>query len=76
MSPTITNIERTGFFFLTGDRKYFVSFNDYPVFKKATIEQIYNFREESKGLFHWPSLDADIKLDALKHPERFPVVFA
>jgi len=26
-------------------------------------------------VFHWPTLDADIELDALEEPERYPLVW-
>jgi len=25
--------------------------------------------------FYWPDLDIDIELEALEHPERFPLMF-
>jgi len=46
-------------------------FEDYPDFRNATVAQIYNFRQSFDG-FHWPDLDVDIELDALKHLDRFP----
>ena len=40
----------------------------------ATLEKIFNF-QENDGDFHWPDLDIDIELEALQHPERFPLKF-
>ncbi|HNT25844.1 MAG TPA: DUF2442 domain-containing protein [Anaerolineales bacterium] len=71
---TITNIERDGFWLLTDDGEFFVSFEDYPGFQHATVAQIHDF-VSSGDHFHWPALDIDIELDALKHPERFPLKF-
>jgi hypothetical protein len=45
-----------------------------PELKDATIAEIYNFKQSFEGL-HWTDLDADIELDALKHPDRFPHKF-
>ena len=70
----ITSIEHDGFWILTTDGEFFVSFERYPAFELATINQIFNFRE-SFGDFHWDELDIDIELDALKHPEQYPLVF-
>ena len=70
----VTNIERDGFWLLTSEGEYFVSFKDYPDFLNATVAQIHNFLSELDG-FHWPDLDIDIELDALRHPERFPMKF-
>jgi hypothetical protein len=73
-SVQITNIEQDGFWLLTPEGEYFVAFENYPDFYHATVAQIYNFRYALEG-FHWPDLDIDIELDALKHPERFPYQF-
>jgi hypothetical protein len=66
----ITNIEQDGFWLLSPDGEYFVAFADYPDFYHATVAQIHNFQGDLDGM-HWPDLDIDIDLDALKHPERF-----
>jgi hypothetical protein len=70
----ITNIERDGFWLLTDDGEFFVSFDDYPEFQNATVLQIHDFNF-SEDHFYWPTLDIDIELDALKNPERFPLKF-
>ena len=71
----ITSISALGFWLLVDDREYFVPFADYPAFKDATVAQIYNLQQLGPGQFHWPELNADIELDALQHPERFPLQF-
>ena len=70
----ITSIENDGFWLLTNDGEFLVSFEQYPAFKNATIEQIFNFREHF-GDFYWEKLDIDIELEALKHPENYPLKF-
>ena len=71
MNAQIANVERAGFWLLTPEGEYFVAFTDYPDFRNATIAQIHNFQTRPDG-FHWPDLDVEIELDALKHPDRFP----
>ncbi|MCX7001483.1 MAG: DUF2442 domain-containing protein [Candidatus Sumerlaeota bacterium] len=71
----VTNIGALGFWLLVEDREYFVPFEDYPEFKKASVEQILTFQQISPNQFHWPQLDIDIELEALDEPERFPLVF-
>ncbi len=73
-SIQVTNIEQDGFWLLTPEGEYFVAFKDYPDFYQATVAQIHNFQGTLEGC-HWPDLDIDIELDALKHPERFPRKF-
>lgn len=72
----VTNISAAGFWLLVDDREYFVSFDDYPVFRRATVAQIYAMQRLGPTQFHWPELDADIELDALEHPEHYPLLFS
>ncbi len=71
----VTNISAAGFWLLVDDQEYFVPFQDYPVFRVATVAQIYAVERSSPAQFSWPELDADIELDALEHPEQFPLIF-
>ena len=70
----VTSIQSTGFWVIVDDKEYFIDFEDYPDFKKATVAQIHSFRR-SKGCLHWDELDVDIEIDALKHPEQYPLIF-
>ncbi|MGZ9221609.1 MAG: DUF2442 domain-containing protein [Anaerolineales bacterium] len=70
----ITSIEQDGFWLLTEEAEFFVPFERYPTFRKAKVEQIFHF-EQDDDAFYWPELDIDIELDALKHPERYPLIF-
>jgi len=71
----VTNIEPLGFWVLMDDREYFVPFSDYPVFKSASIQQIFNLQQLSPTQLHWPDLEADIEIEALEQPEHYPLVF-
>jgi hypothetical protein len=79
MSPTshseVTSISAIGFWLLVDDREYFVPFADYPTFQDATVAQIYNVQRLDPQQFYWPDLDIDIELNALQHPEQFPLQF-
>jgi len=71
----VTNIVRDGFWLLVDDREYFVPFDDYPAFREATVDQIYAVERLGPTQFHWPELDIDLELEALEHPERYPLMF-
>ena len=71
----VTSINAFGFWLLVDDKEYFIPFRDYPIFRKATVAQIYEVQRSGPIQFHWPELDADIELDALEQPEQFPLVF-
>ena len=70
----ITSIEQDGFWLLTKEGEFFVPFDRYPAFQEAKVEQIFDFEEDSEA-FYWSHLDIDIELDALKHPEKYPLIF-
>jgi len=67
----ITNIERFGLWLLISDKEYFIKFEDYPVLKKASIEQLLNLKKIGPSQFRWPDLDEDIELEALDFPEKY-----
>jgi len=71
----VTNITKFGFWVLINNKEYFVPFNDYPVFKQASVEQIINFEMLSPQQLYWKNLDCDIKLSALENPQQYPLVF-
>jgi hypothetical protein len=71
----LTSIGSTGFWLLVENREYFVPFDDYPVFRTATIDQVFNFERIGPRQFHWRDLDADIELDALEKPAQFPLLY-
>ena len=71
----VTSIDLRGFWLLVDDAEYFVPFADYPVFATATVEQIFAVQQLGPRQFHWPNLDADVELDALQAPDRYPLVW-
>ena len=71
----VTSITPIGFWFLVGNREYFVPFTDYPDFQQATVTQIIHVEQPAPDQFYWPDLDIDIETAALDDPERFPLHF-
>jgi len=76
ISDGVTNITNIGFWILINRKEYFVPFEHYPRFRKASIEQIADFKLLSPKQLHWESLDCDIELDALSYPKSFPLSFS
>jgi len=71
----VTNIKRTGFWMLVDGIEYFVSFDEFPGFKGASIEQILNVKRLDPEQFRWPDLDIDIDIGSLQSPEKYQKVF-
>lgn len=74
-STEVTNISPYGFWLLTGGREFFIDYDEYPVFESASILDIANVHADAIGNLHWPALDADVELDALLHPEAYPLAY-
>ena len=71
----IQNISNHGLWVFVKDQEFFIPFEKYPWFKKATIDQIYDFQCYHDKHLHWSALDIDIEIDALKNPEMYPLTY-
>ena len=69
----VTNISRHGIWLLSHEREQFMSYEEFPWFRDASVGQILNVREVSPGHFHWPDLDVDLTAEMIEHPARFPL---
>ena len=67
----ITNISQHGFWLLLDGRELFVPFEEFPWFKRATVEAILHVERPAPGHLHWPNLDVDPAVDSIEHPERY-----
>ncbi len=70
---SVTDISPDGLWVLVSNEEIFLPFDDFPWFKKATVEQILNVVEEAPGGYHWPDIDVDLDLDTMRHPKRYPL---
>ena len=69
----ISNISKHGIWLISKDKEYFMSYEDFPWFKNARVNQIFNLEEPSPGHLYWPDLDVDLALESIENPERFPM---
>ena len=70
----VTHISNHGIWLLTKDRELFLGYDDFPWFKDVPVRKILNVEEASPGHFFWPDLDVDLGIEAIEHPERFPLI--
>ena len=69
----VTNISEHGVWILVGDEELFLSHEDFPWFKSSSVEDVLNVQLLSPTHLYWPSLDADISLDSIRDPDRYPL---
>lgn len=73
-SAEVTNISKHGFWLLLGDEELLVPFEQFPWFKKATVEQITSLEHPSPDHLYWPELDVDLCVDSIRRPGDFPLM--
>ena len=73
--PEVTHISSNGIWLLFDDAEYFLSYDEFPWFKNATISQIQNVERLGVTSLHWPELDVDLGKEVLEHPKNFPLVY-
>lgn len=70
----ITHISQHGIWVLCYETEYFLPYEKFPWFKKATINQIYNLEIQGKEHLYWPDLDVDLSLSIIEEPEKFELI--
>jgi hypothetical protein len=74
VSAEITHISRHGIWLLLDEREMFLSYDNFPWFKEASVTAILNVLLPQPNHLYWPDLDLDLAVESIKHPERFPLV--
>ncbi|HXH83095.1 MAG TPA: DUF2442 domain-containing protein [Candidatus Tectomicrobia bacterium] len=69
----VANVTPFGFWLLVEGRERFVSFDDFPWFRDATIAELIHVVLPSPHHLYWPDLDIDLAVESLDHPDRFPL---
>jgi len=72
--PEILNISPLGMWLLIEEKEYYVDFKNYPWFLEANMTEISNVESGFGTGIYWPALDIDVSLEALEHPEKFPLI--
>ena len=74
LAPEVTHVSQHGFWLLLSDEEILLSFEQFPWFRRATIEQISHFEWRAPGHLYWSELDIDLSLESIRHPDSFPHV--
>jgi hypothetical protein len=70
----VTNVSAHGFWLLIDGRELFLTFDQFPWFRDASIATICLIEQPRPGYLHWPALDVDLTLDMIEHPEKYPEI--
>ena len=69
----VTNVSSHGLWLLADGRELFLSYDDFPWFKDASIGKIINVEQPLTGHFRWPELDVDVGIESIEDPAKFPL---
>ncbi len=70
----VTHVSNHGFWLLLNAEELLVPFEQFPWFKKATIEQLSDVQWPTPNHLYWPQLDADLSVESIRDPSAFPLV--
>ena len=74
MESKVLMINDKGIMLSVKGNDYFISFNRIPWLKSASIADALNVKMSGRNAIEWPTLDVDLEIDSLKHPERYPLI--
>lgn len=72
-APEVTRIGPEGLWLVVDGREHFLSFEDFPWFRDAAVEAVFDVERPHADHLRWPELDVDLALESIEHPERFPL---
>lgn len=68
----VTRVSSRGIWLKTPDRKFFLSYYDFPWFKNKPMQAVLHVKELTPGEFYWPEINVNLGVDTLRSPHRFP----
>ena len=71
----VTNMSAHGIWLLAQGREYFLSYDDFPWFKNATVSKILDVTLLNTQHLFWPQLDVDLEINSLDTIENYPLVY-
>ena len=73
--PELTHVSKHGFGLLLGDKELLLRFEQFPWFRRATIEQMSHGEWPALEHLYWPELDIDLAHGSIRRPDAFPLAF-
>ncbi len=70
----VTNISQHGFWILLSGKEYFLTYEKFPWFKKATVADLTNIELLHKTHLYWPALDVDLSVNIIENPEKYKLI--
>ena len=71
----VQDIMPQGIWLLIQGVEYFLAYQDFPWFRKGTVEEIHDVYLLHGNHLHWPQLDVDLSLASLRNLEKYPLKY-
>ncbi len=75
VATEILNISGYGVWIAVKGHEYFLSYQDFPWFKKGTIDQVLHVELLHENHLYWPDLDIDLTIDMMRKPGQYPLIY-
>ncbi|HEY3699640.1 MAG TPA: DUF2442 domain-containing protein [Spongiibacteraceae bacterium] len=62
----VTRVSSLGIWLKARDKKFFLSYYDFPWFKNKPVQAVLNVEESSPGRFYWPEINLKLEQDAIE----------
>jgi hypothetical protein len=70
----VTHVSGNGLWLLLGDEELLLPFEQFPWFRKATIDQLSHVERPTENHLYWPDLDVDLSVESIRTPSAFPLL--
>ncbi|WP_241909327.1 DUF2442 domain-containing protein [Vibrio breoganii] len=72
-SVKVLGVNPLGLWLLAENEEHFLSFEEFPWFKTAPVNAVFNVEKQGRNGYCWPELDVDLTLDGIKNPDKYPL---
>ena len=70
----VTQISKQGIWLLLNETEHFLSFDNFPWFKNASVSAIHEVELLNPNHLYWRELDIDLAVESIQQPEKFPLL--
>lgn len=68
----VTRVSSRGIWLKAHDKKFFLSYYDFPWFKHKSMQAVLHVKESTPGNFYWPDIDVNLGMATIESPNRYP----
>jgi hypothetical protein len=70
----VTNLTKFGLWLMLDNEELYMDYQDFPWFRNASAQDIFNVERPSEKHLYWPTLDIDLTVDSIRRPQDFPLL--